>query len=185
MNVSWIEEIYNNTEAPLCMWSTDAEHNGAFDDFDTGQRLGDNDWGHAFVIQPGARIKAHWCGIPWYGDGTRYRVIAASTEKVKYGLRLHQSETDDGDGIHFIDFEHGTHIGYVAFPFAGDRQFALIVSGGPGDLSFELQNRQTKTGKQEVVRQFLELGKELYEEARAIVVKAAGQALTGRLPKQK
>ena len=84
----------------------------------------------------------NWCGIPWYHDGTRYRVIAQSTRKEKFGLRLHQSETDRGDGIHLIDFKTNDPIGYYAFPFAGDRQFALIISGAANDLSFELQNWQ-------------------------------------------
>jgi hypothetical protein len=183
MNVSWIEEIFNNTNVTLCMWSTDAEHNGTFDDFDTGKELGDNDWGHAFVIKPGARIKAHWCGIPWYHDGTHYRVIAKSTKKEKFGLRLHQSETDEGDGIHFLDFRTNVSIGYIAFRFPGDRQFALIISGDSGDLSFELQNRQTKTDKQEVVKVLTQFGKDMYDDSREIIRKAAGQAVIGKLPK--
>jgi hypothetical protein len=185
MNVSWIEEIFNNSNATLCMWSTDAEHNGTFANFDTAEKLGDNDWGHAFLIEPGARIKAHWCGIPWYGDGTRYRVIARSAKKEEFGLRLHQSETDDGDGIHFIDFRTGDPIGYKAFPFAGDRQFALIISGDSEDLSFELQNRQTKTDKQEVLKVLTQFGKDMYDDTREIIRKAAGQAVLGKLPKQK
>ena len=183
MNVSWIEEIFNNSDATLCMWSTDVRHNGTFDDFDSGEKLGDNDWGHVFVIKPGARIKAHWCGIPWYHDGTRYRVIANSTNKEKFGLRLHQAETDIGDGIHFIDFRTNDPIGYTAFPFAGDRQFALIISGEANDLSFELQNRQTKTGKQEAVKALTQFGKDMYDDVREILKKAAGQAVIGKLSK--
>jgi hypothetical protein len=183
MNISWIEEIFNNSNATLCMWSTDVEHNGTFDDFDTGEKLGDNDWKHAFIIKPGARIKAHWCGVPWYGDGTRYRVIARSTEKVKFGLRLHQSETDEGDGIYFIDFSTDDKIGYIAFPFAADRQFALIISGDSDDLSFDLQNRQTKTDKQEVVKLLIQFGKDISDDSREIIKKAAGQAVIGKLPK--
>jgi hypothetical protein len=183
MNVSWIEEIFNNSDATFCMWSTDSEHNGTFHDFDTGKKLGDNDWGHPFLIGPGARIKAHWCGIPWYGDGTRYRVIARSASKGKFGLRLHQSETDVGDGIHFIDFETGSPIGYKAFPFDGDRQFALIISGKSDDISFDLQNRQTKTDKQEVVELITKAMKDIYVDTHEAVRKAAGLALIGKLPK--
>jgi hypothetical protein len=185
MNVSWIEEIFNNTDATLCMWSTDAEHNGTFNDFDTGEQLGDNDWGHVFEIEPGARIKTHWCGIPWYGDGTRYRVIARGAGKVKFGLRLHQAETDDGDGIYFIDFKTNDKIGYIAFPFAADRQFALVISGDADNLSFDLQNRQTKTDKQEVVKLLLKISSDIAEDAREIFKKAAGQAVTGKLTEYK
>ena len=181
MNISWIEEIYNNSDATLCMWSTDAIHNGTFDDLDTGKKLGDNDWGHVFVIRPGARIKAHYCGVPWYHDGTHFRVIAKGTDKAKFGLRLHQAETDVGDGIHFIDFKTNDPIGYNAFPFAGDRQFALTISGTADDLSFELQNRQTKTAKQEAVKALTQFGKDRYDDAREIIKMAAGQALLGKL----
>jgi hypothetical protein len=98
-------------------------------------------------------------------------------------LRLHQSETDEGDGIYFIDFGSDDEIGYKAFPFAADRQFALIISGDSDDLSFDLQNRQTKTDKQEVVKLLIQFGKDISGDSWEIIKKAAGQAVIGMLPK--
>jgi len=183
MNVSFIEEIFNNTDSTFCMWSTDLHHNGTFEDLDTRQKLGDNDWDRVMIIKPGARIKAHWCGIPWYQEGSRFRVIAKSLKKEKYGLRLHQAGTDKGDGIYFIDFGSNAEIGYIAFPYAGDRQFALTISGDGEDISIDLQNRQTKSSKQEVVKALTEFGKDVYDDVREIIKKAAGQAVMGKLSK--
>lgn len=177
MNASWIEEIYNNTDAAFAMWSTDYEHNGAFEDFDSRARLGDNDWDHVFVIQPRARIKAHWCGIPWYHDGATYRVIAAGNQKVKFGLRLNQAELDEGDGIDFIDFGSGARFARIRFPQAADRQYAMIISGDASNPHFELQPMQAKHDKQMVVDWLLGEMKEAYE----LLKVAAGQALLGKL----
>jgi hypothetical protein len=180
MNVSYIEEIYNNTNHAFVMWSTDSEHNGVFDDFDTGIRVGDNDWGHVLVIRPGARLKASWCGIPWYKDGKCYRVIAKGDKQERHGLRMFQAETDLGDGIHFIDHRTGNPLGdggpqagVVPFPGVADRQFALTINENNGELEFKLWNRQTKTGKQEFIKALGKFARDYYEDHRKIRIEMA------------
>lgn len=187
MNVSYIEEIYNNTNHTFAMWSTDSEHNGVFDDLETNKRVGDNDWGHVLVIQPQARLKASWCGIPWYKDGNCYRVIAKGNKKASFGLRMHQAETDHGDGVHFIDYNTGHPIGgggheagVVPFPTGADRQFALTIDKRDGELEFKLWNRQTKSGKQEFVKALGQFAKDYYEDSRKIRIEMA-KAVAGSL----
>ena len=177
MNVSYIEEIFNNTNRTFAMWSTDSKHNGVFDDFDSGKRVGDNDWGNTLLIKPHARLKASWCGVPWYKDGRCYRVIAQAKNQVKFGLRIYQSETDGGDGIHFINHKTGRPIrqggAVVPFPRSGDRQFALTIDEIDGVLEFKLWNRQTKTGKQEFVNTLGQFAKDYYEDTREIRIEMA------------
>ena len=187
MNISFIEEIYNNTNHTFAMWSTDSKHNGVFDDFDSNKRVGDNDWGHVLVIQPHARLKAHWCGIPWFKQGQCYRVIAKGDKKVSYGLRMFQAENDLGDGIHFVDHKtckpiggNGNEAGVVPFPTGADRQFALTIDEYEGELEFKLWNRQTKTGKQEFVKALGQFAKDFYEDSREIK-KEMAKALIGSL----
>ena len=182
MNVSYIEEIKNNTEHTFAMWSTDSEHNGVFDDFESGERVGDNDWGHVVLIRPGARLKASWCGVPWYKDGRCYRVIAKANRKVGFGLRLFQSETDQGDGIHFVDHDTFAEIGMVPFPTGADRQFALTINDKDGQLEFRLWNRQTKTGKQDFVKALSQFAQDYYDDHRKIRIELA-KAVAGALAK--
>jgi len=181
MNVSYIEEIYNNTKHKFAMWSTDSDHNGIFHDRDSKKQIGDNDWGHVLIIQPSAKIKADWCGIPWYKNGSTYRVIAKADKQVDYGLRLHQSETDEGDGIHFIDFKTGHPVGVVPFKQDGDRQFTLTIDEGKdGQLEFKLWNAQTKTGKQDFVKALEKFAQDYYDDVREIRVEL-GKAVVGAL----
>ena len=128
MAVTWIQEIYNNTDRPFVMWARDDEHLGEFEDLLTGETLGCNDDDRDFIIRPHSRIKAHWCGVPWYQSGNAYRGLVAG-EKRQWGLRIFQSDIDGTDMLFIVDGRNGKTLTSVPIgsPAGPDRDVALII----------------------------------------------------------
>ncbi len=187
-SISWIEEIYNNTNHDFVMWSKDAHHNGEAHDFDTNKYVGKNDEDEVIHIRPGARLKGSWMGIPWY-DKNRYRVIAwtkspgsvTKTKKLKYGLRLFQSTNDSGDFIHFVDHRSGRELenGKIPLPFGADRKFALSINCDDGgtkcgkeDFHIDLELRESKGNWQTSLEEFGQQYYEFYQEIQSYAAKA-------------
>jgi hypothetical protein len=108
MAVSYIQNIYNNTNTTFYMWAQDSEHLGTFTNTATGASVGNNDNGNILTIPPGAKYSGSWAGVPWYNGSTtgasaHFRAISTSNDKTKPCLYLIQSNVGGSDGISYYN----------------------------------------------------------------------------------
>jgi len=138
-NISWINEIKNNTNEDYVIWCHDTDNEGEFKDYRTGKVIGRNDGGQQVKIRAGAHLAVSGCGIPDAGDKNeipKARVICA-VSALKHrkgdpgaGLRLNRVIKDDNENLDEIVYRnHGTteKIASMIFPTGMEQNIILRI----------------------------------------------------------
>lgn len=137
-NISWINEIKNNTNQDYIMWCHDTDNEGEFKNSE-GKVLGKNNDGRQFVIRAKAHIYASDCGIPDGGDKNnipKARVICLKSAAKKLhgdpgaGLRLNRTIADDEKGLDRLAYrDHDTTkpIADMIFPKGSEQNIILRI----------------------------------------------------------
>lgn len=95
MGVGWIDNIYNNTQTTWYIKSIDDHHNGVISNGSTDFTL---DNGQYHPLQKDSHYSAKWCGIPWYFEGTHYKVIS---QNQKSGVLFYTTEREGRNWIRY------------------------------------------------------------------------------------
>lgn len=188
-DISWINEIYNNTNTAYIMWVWDTDNEGDFRDFRTGQRIGLNDGGARVIIQPHAHLSVTGCGIPDGGDKdgrSKCRVLckesSAMDQNKKHdpgrGLRLNRvMGPGKTDKLVYRDHGTGKEIAAVTFPRGLEQNLILRIEND--GVYLELKEAKVST-EWKVYKFGVALGEGLAQalkEIAKIALEAAGTAL--------
>lgn len=137
-DISWINEIKNNTKQDYIMWVHDTDNEGEYKDAH-GHLIGLNDGGQQVIIKSGAHAYVTGCGIPDGGDKDgkpKMRVICATNvAKSKHGdpgagLRINRVIADDGqklDKIVYRNHDTAKEIADVTFPMGMEQNYILRI----------------------------------------------------------
>ena len=188
-NISWINEIYNNTNTDYIMWVWDTDNEGDFSDFRTGQSIGKNDGGRRVIIKAGAHLRVTGCGVPDGGDKdgkNKCRVLCEVAKAVDQnpkldpgrGLRLNRVMAEnERDKLVYRDHGTGREIASISFPRGLEQNLVLRIEKNGIFLDVREQKESTEWKATVFGR---ELGKalaEMLQEVAKLALQAAATAL--------
>lgn len=188
-DISWINEVKNNTNREFVIWCWDTDNEGEFKDWETGKLVGRNDGGTWVVVKPGAHLVVTGCGIPDGGDRDgkpKCRVIAEKS-KIKHddhkrdpgvGLRLNRvMGPGETDRLAYRDHGGGRQIAAVDFPRGMEQNLILIIADDGIFLELREQKVSTEWKAYEFGKELGEFLASTLKEVASLALQAAGAAL--------
>lgn len=185
-DISWINEIKNNTNEAFVIWCWDTDNEGEFKDWTTGKLVGRNDGGAWVTIKPGAHLVVTGCGIPDGGDKDnkpKGRVICARS-KIPHsnqhqdpgrGLRLNRvmgpNQTD-----RLVYRDHDTTRELASIDFARGLEQNLILTIDDDGIKVTVKEEKEST-EWKAYRFGVELGKFLASTLQEIATLALQAAM--------
>lgn len=138
-DISWINEIVNNTDRTYTMWCWDTDNEGEFND--GSGVVGRNDGGERFDIEPRSHIYCRGCGVPDGGDKDGFPKARVICEKSKVepsgpdlpgdpgrGLQINRvAFGEDKDRISMRDRKTEREVGHIEFPRGLEQNLILRI----------------------------------------------------------
>ncbi|PSL31320.1 hypothetical protein [Dyadobacter jiangsuensis] len=181
-DISWINEIKNNTEEDYIIWCHDTDNEGEYRDFVTDEPVGKNDGGKQVIIKAGAHLVAGGCGIPDGGDKDgkpKARVICAYSAAQRHsgdpgaGLRINRVMGDnDQDKIVYRDHYTTKQLAEIIFPRGMEQNIILRIDAD----GIYLDIKEAKTSSEWQAYVFGQKLKDFFEELAPELAKLAIQA---------
>lgn len=153
-DISWINEIKNNTKDTYIIWCWDTDNEGEYKDFRTNQLIGKNDGGKRVRIAPGAHLAVGGCGIPDGGDKDgkpKARVIVKESLAMPgaadpgRGLRLNRvMVAGERDALRYADHSDPQRVfGQISFPRGQEQNLILTIN--PDGIKLEAKEVKEST----------------------------------------
>lgn len=156
-NISWINEIKNNTGQDFIMWCHDTDNEGEFRDFRTNKEVGKNDGGQQVIIKAGAHLAASGCGIPDGGDKDgrpKMRVVCAYEAATYHkgdpgaGFRMNRvigedSEDSKKDKLVYRDHSTTKEFAEISFPRGTEQNIILRID--PNGIFLDIKEAKTSS----------------------------------------
>jgi hypothetical protein len=181
-DISWINEIKNNTNEDYIIWCHDTDNEGVYRDYFTNEEIGKNDGGQQIVIKAGAHLVASGCGIPDGGDKDgkpKARVICAYSAALHHvgdpgaGLRINRVMADDEkDKLVYRDHFTTKQLAEIIFPRGSEQNIILRIDAD----GIYLDIKEAKTSSEWEAYLFGQKVKNLFEELAPELAKLAIQA---------
>jgi hypothetical protein len=192
-NISWITEIWNNTDKDYSIWCWDTDNEGLYKD-ESGKEIGKNNDGNPVTIKAGSHVHTNneTCGVPDGGDRDykpkqRIFFIGKPDQNFQksvgpgFGLRLNRTRLDDNiDQIMYLDAKTGEKIGRMKFPKGTEQKLHVKIEKD----GLHLNVFESSTSTEAKFDQFLkETGKwmlDFYTQLAKAAIDAAAGALAGK-----
>ncbi|NRR28979.1 hypothetical protein HSX11_02165 [Oxalobacteraceae bacterium] len=138
-NVSWINEIKNNTDKAFVIWCWDTGNEGEYKDWITGKLVGRNDGGKRVTIAPRAHLRVTGCGVPDGGDRdgkSKCRVLCEASKVMDNnpmhdpgrGLRINRVQgPGEQDQILYYNHETVERIAAINFPRGKEQNLIMTI----------------------------------------------------------
>jgi hypothetical protein len=186
-NISWITEIWNNTDKDYSVWCWDTDNEGLYLD-ESGNEIGKNNDGQPVTIEAHSHVhtKNETCGVPDGGDRDykpKQRVFFFGKPDQNFqksvgpgfGLRLNRTRLDDDlDQIMYINAKTGEKIGRAKFPKGTEQKLHVKIEKKDG---LNITVFESSTSTEAKFEQFVKAsGKWMLDYYRELSIEAAKAA---------